>query len=774
MRLLAQPSGPGLHDQGVVRTICHMVGRVRPNWGASVSGVVIALGGMVAMGAHLFGWQTVLDLLSRPVPMRYMSAVCFTLLGVSIYGASRGGLLGRLLSTITGIIIFTISTFTILDIFFQLDQPAPLMSLGASLSFTAYAAAMILTRRGSKAAWLSQGAAMAGWVFAMVAVVGHLYDTPSLYTHSLFGATGLGSTVLALLSGFAIMCIDRSEAFTKLYLSDSSAGSNLRAMIPTIIVAPLIIGLIAVQGTKGGVYERGVGIAFATLATIVVFGSMSWRNAAALLNREKRLVQANEDIRLMATMLETDRVAIIRADASGEITSWNRPAEELYGYTADEVLGQSIDMLEDQEFPTQEHPSIYEIEVLDLYRKTKANDIVEVSVSRYPVRDADGRTSAYADVSRNVSEIRQLERYSHTMFEASPVPKLIFGTDRKVRSVNPACAESFGYDREELIGAPFDALLSEPVPNGTSYTHNDKIGHRRDGSVFLARVSLNTFRVGREDLTIAIILDVTLERQMEKETVRTQKLQGIAMFAGTLTHEFNNYLTTIIGNAALAMSELEPESEAYEYCSRIESVSHRAASLVKRVLQFSRMDKPDTVVGSLKSLVHETVAIARTTILAGWEIAVHTSPNLWAAPFDAGQAEQALMNLLKNSSEQSEEGRIDVTLANELVGDEHPMQAHGQGRFVRMSVRDNCGGIDAHAVDRLFEPFFTNKASGKGTGLGLPVVDGILKAHGGFATVENEPGVGLTIHLYFPAAEDEGEPILDSILDSGQLELAID
>lgn len=753
-----------------------MVVRLRPNFLASLFGVIIAAGGIVVVSAYLLDWQFLLVAISQPIPIRFLGAICFTMLGISVYSASRGGKRGHMLCFAAGLAMLIVSAFTIVDIFSRdIGIGEPPMSLGASLSFAAYAIALIMVRRGPRAVWISQGAAMAGFIFAMVAVIGHLYDIPSLYSTKLLGTTGVVSALLALMGGMGILFIERNEGFSGLFFSSSVAGASLRAMVPAVVLAPLIIGLVAVQGSKTGVYERGTGIAFATLSTIVVFGLLAWRNAGAIANWERRLGQANEDIRLMATILETDRAAIIRVDAQGEIASWNGAAEDIYGYTALEAIGKPIAIVEGEDSVPLPAPTAHgRVDTADINRRTKAGGLVEVSVSRYPIRDTAGLLLGYADVSRNMNEIRRLERYSHTMFEASPVPKIVFGPDRQVRSVNPACAELFGYDREEMIGAPYDALISDQVQDSTLDGRTDQIGHRRDGSVFLARISHNGFRVGKEELTIAIIIDVTRERQMEKETVRSQRLQGIAMFAGTLTHEFNNYLTTILGNAALVMSEVDPHSDAFEYCSRIESVGQRAASLARRVLQFSRMEAPEAEIGSLRALAQETVAMARTTILSGWDVSVESPPSLWAAPFDSAQAEQALMNLLKNSAEQCTRGRVSITLSNEVVDANHQHSSLGRGRYVRMSVRDNCGGLPPEAADRLFEPFFTNKASGRGTGLGLSVVDGILKAHGGFASIENAAGEGLTVHLYFPAAESEGEPIPDSALDHGQLELAID
>lgn len=737
-----------------------------------VGGVVTSIGALV-LTSYVFGWTWFQSWVPAHASMKLSSSLCFIVLGLFLVGSAWSGITERF-GRVAGSIVVFAGLLNCYHIFANPgEHPLHRMSLGAAISFVALGLA-ILTVRGDRWIWVSQLLAMGGMLVGLLAVTGYLYDAPGLYSSRLLGTTAVHTALLHLLSGFGILVQRPDKAFVGLFTSSSVAGSSLRSMIPYVAILPLAVGLLAVQGVKLGIYERGAGIGISVLATMVLFGVLEWKNAIAIEGWEARALRANDDLKLVATMLESARSAVIRVDPQGNIRSWNLGATELYGFTAEEVIGQPIEILSDPESPDPHGPPVRPRgEVVEQFRRAKDGSLVEVSLSRFQLHDSLDNVCGYCDVSRNISDLRRLERYSHTLFEHSPVAKVVLNERGIIRSANPAAVKLFGYLPDELVGLKLDDLISEHKES-EPIGHSDVLGQRKDGSEFLAQTAFSSFLVGKEHLSVGLIQDVTKERQMEKDVIRAQRLQGIAMFAGTLTHEFNNYLTTILGNAALAMDELEPGSELYDYCCRIDSVAQKAASLARRVLQFSRLEAPETQIGSLRLIALETLAIARTTMLSGWDTGVVSNSGLWAASFDQAQVEQALMNLIKNSSEQPGPGQVIIELANEGVDDSHWASALGSGLFVRLTVRDDRGGLDPEHVERIFEPFFTKKSSGRGTGLGLSVVEGIVKNHGGFATIDNSPGVGLAVHMFFPAAMQEDGPMQDSALKDCQLELAID
>jgi PAS domain S-box-containing protein len=256
-----------------------------------------------------------------------------------------------------------------------------------------------------------------------------------------------------------------------------------------------------------------------------------------------------------------------------------------------------------------------------------------------------------------------------------------------------------------------------------------------------------------EDLRRAEDARLELEAQLRQ----AQKMEALGTLAGGIAHDFNNLLGTIIGNAQLANEDLRDGRPAQESLSEILRAGRRARELIRRILTFSRPRDQQLQPVRLRPVLEEAVRLLRSIIPAGVELAFNSAADVPAVRADPSQIHQILLNLATNAwhAMDGHSGRIEIRLDASQVDqaqaqrnpDLHP------GSYVRLAVSDTGQGMDAPTLTRIFEPFFTTKAPGQGTGLGLSVVHGIVRNHGGAIVVESEVGRGSTFTLYLPVSE---------------------
>jgi signal transduction histidine kinase len=287
---------------------------------------------------------------------------------------------------------------------------------------------------------------------------------------------------------------------------------------------------------------------------------------------------------------------------------------------------------------------------------------------------------------------------------------------------------------------------------------------RRDGSVLPVEISLSPLQSEDGLIIVATIGDITERlraaeerRDLEGQLRQSQKMEAIGTLAGGIAHDFNNILTAIIGNAQMASQEADPDSTVAESLAEISRAGNRAADLVRQIMAFSRQQKQSRDTIALRTVTEEVVRLLRAALPASIDLAVSSDPATPHVVADPSQVHQVLMNLCTNAAQAMAAGggRIDIRLEPASLGLDaarvHPDLAPGD--YARLSVADTGSGMDQATLERIFEPFFTTKAPGAGTGLGLAVVHGIVKGHGGAITVRSRPDEGSTFDVYLPAAE---------------------
>lgn len=290
----------------------------------------------------------------------------------------------------------------------------------------------------------------------------------------------------------------------------------------------------------------------------------------------------------------------------------------------------------------------------------------------------------------------------------------------------------------------------------------------RDGRVVHAINSCEIIELGGRACLLNAIEDVSEQRRaaeerwlLEVQLRQSQKLEALGTLAGGIAHDFNNILTAISVSRELAAMDLDQPEEVRGHLERIAQAGRRARDLVRQILSFSRQQEQERTQLPLGPVVAEALQLLRSTLPATIELDAQLDPSAPVVFADATQIHQIVMNLGTNAAHamRGRPGRLEVRLEACEVGEELCRRHEGlrPGRYAQLSVRDTGHGMDGAVLGRIFEPFFTTKAPGEGTGLGLPVVHGIMKSHDGAVLVESKPGVGTRFDLLFPhhASADE-------------------
>ena len=257
------------------------------------------------------------------------------------------------------------------------------------------------------------------------------------------------------------------------------------------------------------------------------------------------------------------------------------------------------------------------------------------------------------------------------------------------------------------------------------------------------------------------LMDITVQRKAETEKSRlreqlqqAQKMETIGTLAGGIAHEFNNILSIIIGNNELVKDDLPEWSHTREYTEEIRKAGLRARDVVRQLLTFSRQDAARREPIDMDSVVKDSLSLIRSSFPRNIDIEATIGEDVGTIVGNATQINQLLINLCANAVDAlpSEKGVISIDVCNETIGDNATLRPRQPpGRYVRLTVRDNGSGMDAETRDRIFEPYFTTKDIGKGTGIGLSVVHGIVERHHGTISVDSAPGEGSAFTMLFPA-----------------------
>lgn len=411
---------------------------------------------------------------------------------------------------------------------------------------------------------------------------------------------------------------------------------------------------------------------------------------------------------------------------------------------------------------------------------------VKAFIDARAIKLGDGLALTWRDKTekkRNEESLRRLRAAVETSKEA------VFMTDQNgvFTYVNPEFTKRYGYNPEEVVGKSTPRILKSGDTSRITYAEfwnsvmskrayrGEMVNKHRDGTklVVEAAVSPVLSSTGEIEGFLAVQLDITERKrgeaernQLESQLRQTQKLETIGTLAGGIAHDFNNILTPILAYSEMAEELLDKEHPARSDIDQVVKSANRAKDLVKQILTFSRQTEQEKFPLNPSAIVKEALKLLRASIPSSIEIKQEIEEECGTILADPSQIHQVLMNLCTNAYQamQPSGGVLTVTLSRVVVDGQVARLHQGLsvGDHVRLTVEDSGSGMDAKTRERIYEPFFTTKNPGEGTGLGLSVVHGIVSKHGGAIVVDSEVGRGTKFDVYFPFVLGEQSSRTDS------------
>lgn len=534
------------------------------------------------------------------------------------------------------------------------------------------------------------------------------------------------------------------------------------------------------------------------------------------------LRQSEERLRLVIEGAK-DHV-IVTVDTGGIITSWSAGATAVLGWSGDEAVGQSISMI----FTDEDRASGADVrELAGAARDGSATDErwhikknghpVFLSGSMHPlIADVQGHDQGFIKIARDETERQKarqdLERWNATLeqqvaertadrnrlWQLSSDLMLVASFDGDIEAVNPAWTRILGWSEAELIGVPLFSLIhpedldhtisgASGIASGQTYARFENRYRHKDGSY---RDIVWAAGPGDEKI-IAVGRDSTEERAAAKALTvaedqlrQAQKMEAVGQLTGGLAHDFNNLLTGMMGNLELLQLRLARGKldDAERFILAAQGAGRRAASLTQRLLAFSRRQTLDPKATDVNRLIIGMEDLLRRTVGPTNNIEVIGAGGLWTAMIDATQLESAILNLCINARDAMPDGgRLTIETGNKWL-DERAARERDlpAGQYLSICVTDTGTGMTPETIERAFEPFYTTKPIGQGTGLGLSMIYGFARQSNGQVRIYSEVGEGTTICVYLPRymgealLPEEEEALAAAASASGETILVVD
>ncbi len=388
----------------------------------------------------------------------------------------------------------------------------------------------------------------------------------------------------------------------------------------------------------------------------------------------------------------------------------------------------------------------------------------------YDMRDLEfldsvgGHIALAIERRRSEEALRKSESVFRLLFSYNPLPTWVMDDETlQFIQVNDAAVQQYGFAAEEFSRMTLSDIRPEekgaslevrPQSNEADGRHEGVCKHRKkDGKIFEVELISHQFDYAGRRVRLVVAQDISERHLLEQQLRQATKMEAVGRLAGGVAHDFNNLLMVIKGHTELLMSELPPSDGMSRKIMQIDRAADRAAALTKQLLAFSRMQVLQPRVMNLNGVVEDMGRLLPRLIGEDIELAIRTEANLGAIRADASQMEQIIMNLAVNARDAMPVGgRLIIETSNaeldRTYNSTHPIVK--PGRYVLLAISDTGTGMNAETQAHIFEPFFTTKEPGKGTGLGLATVYGVVKQSGGFIWVYSEVGKGTSFKIYLP------------------------
>lgn len=490
--------------------------------------------------------------------------------------------------------------------------------------------------------------------------------------------------------------------------------------------------------------------------------------------------ECRED-RLAKFCLDHASVCAFRLDQDGRILYANRKACDSLGYSQAELLTMSacdIDPVVNREI----WPSTWQklcaegSNTFESWHRRKDGTVFPIEVNATLI-ESEGRRYALA-LTKDITERKSLYeslRISQFIFDNAPVGIFLIKDGGHITNVNEHACRYLGYTKEELsrmnvmdIDRGYSEQEAEQLwlrqQQNKGIDTFETVHCKKDGTEFPVEISRILMEFNDVPYRVSFAKDISERKEAERQRLKmeahmreAQKMESLGTLAGGIAHDFNNILTAILGYAELAQFNCPANSNLENYVSEIHQAGCRAKELVQQILTFSRQGRSEKGPLDIGRVVAEALKLIKASVPADIEIRENISPNLAAVFADEIQIHQIVMNLCTNAHHamKTTGGTLEVSLTAVSVLEQDAPSHPGMnpGNYIKLSIADTGCGIPPNIINRVFDPYFTTKPTGEGTGLGLSTVHGIVKDHGGSIKVYSEVGGGTIFHVFLPAAD---------------------
>jgi PAS domain S-box-containing protein len=524
--------------------------------------------------------------------------------------------------------------------------------------------------------------------------------------------------------------------------------------------------------------------------TFVVRESL-YRALRQTLATQQALARSEEEL---SSILKKTPDIIYRLDSEGRIVYVN-DAVRRYGYDPAEMVGtpileyvhpedrdlarhhvderrtgdRSTKALEIRLLTRQGEERVAEYTAVPVFRETvfllQAEGLYEDGTEPKHYLGTQGIARDITDRKRAEEALRKSEEKYSKVFQAAPAGFAITSLDEaRFLDVNEEFERIFGYKRDELIGRSAFDIESWVDPDKREQIVNrlrrgeiakdlEMPCHAKNGSPLTVRYNGHLIDIEGTACSLSAFEDITDRKRLESQLQQAQKLEAVGRLAGGIAHDFNNMLAVILGQAEIASGALAPTNPVYESIQEIRSVAESSAELTRQLLTFARKQDTAPRILDLNQAISERLGMLRRLIGENVELGWNPGVGLWSVRMDPTQVDQILINLAVNARDAIKDvGTLTISTENKLQEELSPQPGSGASpkEWVLLTVTDTGTGMDNDTLIHIFEPFFTTKEIGKGTGMGLATVYGIVQHCGGKIEVESELGKGTTFRVYLP------------------------
>ncbi len=703
-------------------------------------------------------------------------------------------------------------------------RPAP----SSTACFLLLGLALLLTRDD----WhlehrrLHLSALMAAALLPLVAIVGHLFGVSELYAFAPGVGTSLVTALLLLLAAAGVAAATHPPVILGLLVGRDPGTILLRRLLPVAVLIPLLFAAGSLQALRLGLYQKHVVLALFVAVFIGLSLAAAFRVAAVVRRADierraaewaeadmalsERLLQAEqatgaalrESVRQTRELLEIlNHAPVLARGPDGTIQFWSAGARRLYGWNEKEAVGSDAFKLLRTELPVPaEEAAAALLEKgewhAELSRRSRTGARVQVASHWILHRDQEGRPGAVIEVDNDVTEQKHAEealrrgeaRYRALVAAAAQIVWTASADGR--RPIDTSQWEAFtgqtgpeatwgGWfeaihpdDRAEALRAWSEAVAGRK-PLATEHRLRRRDGEYRSMEVRAVPVLDDQGRI-RE--WVGAHTDITDRVQAEEQLSQAQRLQAVGTLAGGVAHEVNNQLMAVLGFGEFVLGALGQEHPQAGDVREMVGAATRAARVAQQLLTFSRRQVKQTQLLDLHAAITALGPVLERLLGADKVLVLRPNRSRRRVLADPTQIDQVLINLAANARDAMRSGGRLTLGTDDVVLNEGYAEAHGvshlvPGPYVRITVADTGTGMSKETLAKVFEPFYTTKPVGAGTGLGLSTVYGIVKQHDGFIWPYSELGVGTTMKVYLPAApedarvprEAEREPVIDTL-----------